>query len=72
MKEEKDFDFYARKIQAIYRGRKDRICLEGLKRVKAPPQPALIPILAQVISSEYLCKKICPIYSSGALIDLFI
>ncbi|OQS01347.1 hypothetical protein ACHHYP_01169 [Achlya hypogyna] len=41
MQEEKDLDFYARKIQALYRGRKDRVNLKGLKRKRVPPPPAI-------------------------------
>ncbi|ETW09491.1 hypothetical protein H310_00061 [Aphanomyces invadans] len=47
MKDEKDLDFYARRIQALYRGRQDRLCLRGLRRVRMPPVPSIVHRLIQ-------------------------
>ncbi|ETV80163.1 hypothetical protein, variant 1 [Aphanomyces astaci] len=42
MHDEQDLDFYARRIQALFRGRKDRLCLRGLRRVRMPPMPSIL------------------------------
>ncbi|KAF0697091.1 Aste57867_12198 [Aphanomyces stellatus] len=47
MKDERDLDFYARRIQALYRGRQDRLNLKGLQRVHMPPVAAIVPALVQ-------------------------
>ncbi|KDO25806.1 hypothetical protein SPRG_08749 [Saprolegnia parasitica CBS 223.65] len=45
MHDERDLDFYARKIQAIYRGRRARINLKGLQRRRVPPPPSITATL---------------------------
>ncbi|EQC41048.1 hypothetical protein SDRG_02104 [Saprolegnia diclina VS20] len=45
MHDERDLDFYARKIQAIYRGRRARINLKGLTRRRVPPPPSITATL---------------------------
>ncbi|CAK5032632.1 hypothetical protein Ae201684P_013111 [Aphanomyces euteiches] len=47
MKDEKDLDFFARRIQALYRGRKDRVNLKGLRRQKMPRPAAIVACLVQ-------------------------
>ncbi|OQR90321.1 hypothetical protein THRCLA_09374, partial [Thraustotheca clavata] len=64
MKEEQDFDFYARKIQALYRGRKDRINLKGLKRRLVPPPPSIVATLIET----YEAKKAMGIIPDGMVV----
>ncbi|RHY50200.1 hypothetical protein DYB34_005636 [Aphanomyces astaci] len=42
LQRQQDLDFYARRIQALFRGRKDRLCLRGLRRVRMPPMPSIL------------------------------